>query len=83
MLLKGIKGSVARKIQNQNDMTGEHLWEQESYDRIVRDPEHLGRALKYIGENPEKAGLVNQRSWRCWVAEDWIEAGWHFDMFNE
>jgi putative transposase len=54
----------------------------ESYDRIIRDEEHLARVITYTGRNPARAGLGNERGWRCWVAEDWARAGWHFDAFG-
>jgi putative transposase len=80
-ILQGIKGAVARKVQQQCGTTGEPLWEAESYDRIVRDEEHLARAVAYLGQNPEKAGLAAERTWRCGIAVDWSEAGWSFDAF--
>ena len=53
------------------------FWMQESYDRIVRDEEHLAHAIEYIGHNPAKAGRRKETSWRCWIAADWREAGWN------
>ena len=53
------------------------LWEEESYDRIVRDEEHLWNELQYIAKNPKTAGLpVNQ--WVRWIHPDWRSAGWDF-----
>ena len=53
------------------------LWEEESYDRIVRDEEHLWNELQYIAKNPKSAGLpVNQ--WVRWIHPDWRSAGWDF-----
>lgn len=57
----------------------EPFWMQESHDRIIRDENHLAKAIEYIGLNPAKAGLGAQASWRCWIAEDWREASWVFD----
>jgi REP element-mobilizing transposase RayT len=82
-LLKGIKGSTSREIQRRAGATGGLLWEQESYDRIIRDEEHLAHVIAYTGANPKKAGLETDGAWRCWVAEDWVHAGWHFDAFHE
>ena len=33
------------------------LWQEESYDRIIRDEEHLHRCIQYVGANPAKAGI--------------------------
>jgi len=60
-LLQGIKGAVAREIQRRSGTTGAKFWAQESYDRIIRDEEHLARVLVYRGENPVKAGLARER----------------------
>jgi hypothetical protein len=53
------------------------LWQDESYDQIVRDEEHLWRVVQYIGRNPLKAGLPRDR-WIRWVHPEWREAGWDF-----
>ncbi|MDF1813061.1 MAG: transposase [Verrucomicrobiales bacterium] len=53
------------------------LWQQESYDRIIRDSEHLWKTLQYIGNNSRKAGIDESESTR-WVSEKLIEKGWKF-----
>lgn len=53
------------------------LWQEESYDRIIRDTEHLWRALQYIGKNPRLAGIDEEQSTR-WVRPDWVDLGWDF-----
>ncbi|HTL51337.1 MAG TPA: transposase [Planctomycetota bacterium] len=35
------------------------LWQVEYYDRLLRDEAELRHALRYIAQNPEKAGLKN------------------------
>ncbi len=35
------------------------VWQDEYFDRIVRDEDHLRRIVAYIERNPEKAGLAN------------------------
>ncbi len=40
------------------------LWQQEYHDRFIRDDDHHAKALRYIENNPVKAGLVAK-------AEDW------------
>ncbi len=58
--LKGYTAHEANKILNR---TGQ-FWEEESYDREVRNDEELARIIKYVLNNPVKAGLVND--WRDW-----------------
>lgn len=53
------------------------LWEEESYDRIVRDEEHLWNVVQYIGGNPKKAGIPVAQ-WVRWIHPDWQAAGWDF-----
>lgn len=75
-LLASWKGYVAFRI---NRARGQHglIWEQESYDRIIRDEEHLMQVIQYIGQNPLKAQLPNSE-WYRWVHPEWEKAGWGF-----
>ena len=40
------------------------LWQEDYFDRFIRDAEHYDRAVAYIGYNPVEAGL-------CTYKEDW------------
>jgi putative transposase len=53
------------------------LWQEESFDRIIRDAEHLYRSIQYIGTNPEKAGLDPATCAR-WVRPQGVSLGWGF-----
>lgn len=75
-ILKSIKRESARKINARSGKTGS-LWQEESYDRIVREPEHLWRCLQYIGKNPAKANLGQGDDIR-WISESWREYAWNF-----
>ena len=35
------------------------LWQKESYDRIIRNDEELISTMRYVVENPERAGLLD------------------------
>ena len=50
-ILQGMKAASAKAVNALLGTTGS-LWQQESYDRIVRDEEHLWRVIQYIGRNP-------------------------------
>jgi len=54
------------------------LWQQESYDRIIRDLEHLYRCIQYIGRNPRNAGRTRDRC-HCWIRQEWEQLGWTFE----
>jgi putative transposase len=56
-ITKGIKGASARKI-NQGRGTKGSVWDEERFDRIVRDEEDLEVKVRYILNNPVKAGLA-------------------------
>jgi REP element-mobilizing transposase RayT len=59
-LLKSLKGSTAREANRVLKRTGEHFWQNESYDRWVRDEEEWNRIAAYIMNNPVKAGFANR-----------------------
>lgn len=58
--LKGYTAHEANKILNRKGK----FWEEESYDHEDRDDEELDRIVKYVLNNPVKAGLV--KNWRDW-----------------
>ncbi len=63
-VLKGIKGTAARAINRVLCRTGQPLWQDESFDRWVRNEAEFGRIRAYIERNPVKAGFVSR-------PEDW------------
>jgi REP element-mobilizing transposase RayT len=75
-ILDSSKGFVSRKVNAHLRRRGK-LWEQESYDRIVRDEEHLFRVVQYIGRNAAKAALPAE-VWPRWIHPSWEKAGWGF-----
>jgi REP element-mobilizing transposase RayT len=75
---QGWKAYSSRDIHQVNHEAG-NLWQRESFDRIVRDEEHLWRCLQYIGNNPRRAGLRLDQA-RRWVNPAWVRAGWDFEQ---
>ncbi|HEX8847496.1 MAG TPA: hypothetical protein VF791_22830, partial [Pyrinomonadaceae bacterium] len=61
---KTIKGFTAREANKLLNLTGQPFWQDESYDRWVRDETELKRIIRYIEHNPVSAGLVAK-------PEDW------------
>jgi hypothetical protein len=80
-ILQSWKRHSARQINRQFGLA-EHFWQQESFDRIIRDEEHLWRALQYIGSNPSRAGLTWEQC-PTWVRPQWVELGWQFELAND
>jgi len=79
--LKLIKGYVSRVINRKNQTAGS-LWEQESYDRIIRDSQHLDKVIQYIGRNGTLPRLQANQYIR-WMDPSWQAAGWDFDEETE
>jgi REP element-mobilizing transposase RayT len=63
--LKGYTAHEANKVLNR---TGT-FWEAESYDHEIRDGEEFGRVIRYVINNPVKAGLVQH--WSEWKWTYW------------
>ncbi len=62
-IMQSLKGFTAHKANRILNRTGK-FWEVERYDHEVRNEEELGRIVKYVLNNPVKAGLV--KNWRDW-----------------
>ena len=58
--LKGYTAAAANKILGRTGL----FWEHESYDRVIRDEDEWKRIVRYVLNNPVKAGLVDE--WRKW-----------------
>jgi REP element-mobilizing transposase RayT len=55
-ILQGIKGYSAREINKARGSKGS-LWQEESFDRILRDHDEYLEKWNYIRNNPVKTGL--------------------------
>lgn len=75
-ILRGCKRHSSRKINAAVGRSGT-LWQEESFDRIIRDEEHLWRCIQYIGRNPGIAGLPLEQ-YRLWVRPEWEQCEWRF-----
>jgi putative transposase len=75
-ILNSWKGYVGHEVNRRLGRRGP-LWQDESYDRIIRDEEHLYRVVQYIGNNPAKAGLPRLQ-WHRWLHPQWEASGWGF-----
>lgn len=57
-IMKGIKGTLGRKLNKLRGTNGS-VWQDESFDRMVRDQAELEEKLNYVFLNPVKAGLTD------------------------
>ncbi|MEN8133072.1 MAG: HsdR family type I site-specific deoxyribonuclease, partial [Pseudomonadota bacterium] len=55
-IVKSWKGFTAREINKRLGKTGA-LWQEEYWDRLIRNERHFFKVAEYIRENPGKAGL--------------------------
>ena len=56
-IMRGIKGTSARFINSILGTSGA-VWQEESFDRIVRDQKEYDEKLQYMWNNPVNAGVV-------------------------
>jgi putative transposase len=57
-ITRAIKGYTAREANRILDSTGQPFWQDESYDRWIRDETAFHRIVRYIEGNPVSAGLA-------------------------
>jgi REP element-mobilizing transposase RayT len=60
-IMQAIKGASAHFI-NRRSGRNELIWQEESFDRVVRSSESLDAKIAYILDNPVRKGLVGD--WR-------------------
>jgi putative transposase len=63
-LLNQWKGSSAYDV---NRLLGRRgvFWQRENFDTVIRDSDHLARAIRYTESNPTKAALVREaKQWQ-------------------
>ena len=70
-ILKLIKGPAARSV---NLLTRTHgaLWQDESFDHVLRSNESFAEKLEYIRQNPVRRALAAKPEEYPWL---WVEAG--------
>lgn len=73
-ILQSLKRYTARESNKIIEREGA-FWEKESYDNLVRDLDDLSVKIKYVLQNPVKAGLVtNWEDWKyTYCAKDFLD----------
>lgn len=69
------KGFTAHEINKSMNRSG-HVWQDERFDRIMRNEEEFIEKWNYMRDNPVKAGLVEKAEDYLWLyqnPEAWIE----------
>lgn len=75
-ILRGIKGASARRVNERAKTTGS-IWQDETFDRIIRDESEFFEKLQYIMANPRTAGIETGVGYPWCVYEKdpgWIKA---------
>jgi len=67
-IMKGIKGASAHAINHKLNQHGT-IWQEESFDHVLRSSESLDQKVIYVLENPVRRGL--ESDWRDY---QWL---WH------
>jgi putative DNA methylase len=69
-IMKRIKGTSARSV---NQLLGSEwpVWQEESFDHVLRSDERLEEKLEYIRQNPVRRGLVRNPGDYPWL---WVES---------
>jgi len=68
-ILKLIKGTSARSVNQLLRVSGP-VWQEESFDHVLRSDESFAEKLEYIRQNPVRRGLVDRPEEYRWL---WIE----------
>jgi len=72
-----LKGYTAREANRILGRTGQHFWQEESFDHWSRDEDEFFRIIAYIENNPVKAGLVTRpEDWQWSSAAERKRRGW-------
>jgi REP element-mobilizing transposase RayT len=75
-ILRAIKCTSARSINKLSGRTGP-VWQDESFDHVLRGNESMRETIDYIRQNPVRKGLVQKPEdyqW-LWVEPEGIECG--------
>ena len=69
VILKLLKGTSARSINKLLGSTGS-VWQEESFDHVLRSQESFEEKLEYLRQNPVRRRLVNRPEDYRWL---WVE----------
>lgn len=71
-IMHSIKSFTVHKINKTASRKGK-LWQEENFDRVIRDEKEFLEKINYIANNPIKAGLVERHEFYKWLyIKGWI-----------
>jgi len=65
-IMRSIKGASARAINQRRQRQGP-VWQEESFDHVLRASENLDAKVEYVLQNPVRAGLVQEWQMYRWL----------------
>ena len=68
-ILKALKGTSARSVNKLSGASGP-VWQEESFDHVLRSQESFAKKLEYLRQNPVRRGLVKKPEDYKWL---WVE----------
>jgi REP element-mobilizing transposase RayT len=71
-ILNGIKGASAHSINKALKRKG-HVWQDESFDHILRSKESLEEKEEYVRNNPVRQALVHRPEEWPWFWGEWMD----------
>ena len=77
-VMKSIKGVSSRRINQLLGRQG-HIWQDESFDHVMRMKERTREKYEYVCLNPVRAGLVRTPDEYPWRWRSWLEGGHPWD----
>jgi putative transposase len=71
-IMNGIKGASAHTINKALNRKGP-VWQDESFDHILRSDEKIREKVEYICQNPVIKGLAAKEDEYPWLWREWVE----------
>jgi REP element-mobilizing transposase RayT len=71
-IMSGIKGASAHSVNKALNRRG-RVWQDESFDHVLRSDESTYSKVLYICENPVRKGLVAAGDEYPWLWREWVE----------
>ncbi len=71
-ITNGIKGASAHTVNRQLRRKG-CLWQDESFDHVLRSDQSVEAKSQYICDNPIRKGLVSEQDDYPWLWREWVE----------
>ena len=71
-IMSGIKGASAHTVNKLLKRKG-HVWQDESFDHILRSDEEVSKKCKYVAENPIRKNIVANPDDYPWLWRDWLD----------